>query len=278
MVPCQLVSDKRMTRENKQKEEISVLIITKNEEAKIKGCLESVAWADEIVLVDTGSDSHDKTNKIARKYGAQVYKYTQGSYDAWRSFALTKAKYDWVLYVDADERVTSDLRREIDSVLTGRYQFLPQFTAFAIPRRNIILGKEMRHGGWWPDYVKRLFRKDSLRSWTGNLHEEPVFEGSLGHLKNAFIHEKHATLSEMVEKTNKWSEVEAKLILDSGHPQMVWWRFMRIMATEFWLRMVVHKGFMDGAEGVIYALYQVWSRFLTYAKLWEMQSLVYKKK
>ena len=245
---------------------ISVIIVAKNEEAKIKECLESVSWADEIILIDTGSI--DRTMDIAGKFNANIYELNEGSWDLWRSYAIKKARFEWILYVDADERVTPLLRKEIETKIKKNNQ---SFSAFAIPRRNIILGKEMKHGGWWPDYVKRLYKREAITGWKGSLHEEPVFKGEMGHLINPLTHIKHANLTEMVEKTNKWSETEAKLLYDANHPPMKWWRFARIMLTEIWLRLIKSKGYKDGAEGIIYSFYQVWSRFLTYAKLWEMQ-------
>jgi hypothetical protein len=135
----------------------------------------------------------------------------------------------------------------------------------------------MRHGGWWPDYVKRLFLRRSLQKWIGDVHEEPVLKvlpagrQGIGHLKNPLIHIKHNNLSEMVKKTNKWSEIEARLMFDANHSKMNIIRFFTAMFREFWLRMVKHKAFLDGGEGTIYALYQAWSKFISYAKLWEMQ-------
>lgn len=249
---------------------ISVIIIAINEEKKIGDCLESVNWADEIILIDTGST--DKTKLIAKKYKAKIYDYGNGSYDKWRNEGLKKAKGEWVFYVDADERVTPLLKNEIFKTIS----VVRTENAFVVPRRNIILGREMKHGGWWPDYVKRLFRRKSLRKWVNSLHEEPVFEGSFGYLHEPLIHFKHTSLSEMVDKTNKWSKIEAKLLLDSAHPRMSWWRFVRIMATEGWLRLIKNQAFLDGTEGIIYAIYQMWSRFITYSKLWEMQTQ-YKK-
>ena len=244
---------------------LSAIVVAKNEEGKIGECLESLSFCDEIILVDSGST--DSTIKIAKQYKANIIHYTNGSFTQWRNEGLRYAKGEWVLYLDADERVTPLLRNEIIQ-LTNKSS---EFSAYAIPRRNIILGKEMKHGGWWPDYVKRFYKKDCLKKWTGDLHEEPVFAGNLGYLKNPIVHLKHNDLSEMVDKTNKWSEVEARLLYESDHPDMSWWRFFRVMASELWLRLIKLKGFLDGAEGIIYAIYQSWSKFLTYAKLWEMQ-------
>lgn len=254
---------------DKDKIKISVIIIAKNEEKKLPDCLKSVKWADEIVLIDSGSQ--DKTKDIARRYNAKIFEYNGGSYNDWRNEGLRKAKGRWILYVDADERVTPELKEEILKIVEGMKWNVENDNAYAIPRKNIILGKEMKHGGWWPDYVKRLFKKDKLKGWVGELHEEPVFQGELGYLKNPLIHLKHDNLSEMVDKTNKWSEIEAGLLYKSGHPKMTWWRFARIMLSELWLRLIIKMGFLDGVEGVIYAIYQMWSRFVTYGKLWEMQ-------
>jgi glycosyltransferase involved in cell wall biosynthesis len=246
---------------------LSVVIIAKNEQDKIKECLESVSWADEIVLVDTGST--DKTNDIAKKHKARITIQMTGSYDTWRNKGLRETKGDWILYIDADERVPPPLRKEI--IAKTRNQ-VSDFTAYAIPRRNFILGKEFKHGGEWPDYQKRLFLKKSLKSWKGKLHETPIYTGELGYLKKPLHHLKHDNLSDMVTKTNIWSEKEAKLLFNSNHPKMSWWRFLRIMITETFDRLVKKKGFMDGSEGIIYSFYQAWSKFITYGKLWEMQN------
>ncbi len=247
------------------KTKISTIIIAKNEENMIQSCLDSLSWCEEILLIDTGSI--DQTTKIAKKFGAKVVVYTSGkSFSDWRNKGLEEATNDWILYIDADERITPTLRREIKEILKN-----PLYDAYAIPRKNLILGKELHYGGWWPDYVKRLYRKDALKRWSGELHEEPEFLGGMGHLKSAMIHKKHETFSEMVDKTNNWSEIEAKLMYDSGHPPMNIPRFLTAMGREFWHRMIIKRAFLDGKIGIMFAMYQVFSRFVSYAKLWEMQ-------
>lgn len=254
-----------MKKEDKTK--LSVVVIAKNEEANIEECLESLQeMADEIILVDTGSK--DNTVTIAKKYKAKIVQLEGGTFSKWRNEGLKKAVGNWIFYIDADERVTPLLRKEINKLTN---EPVSQFSAYAIPRRNFILGKEMKYGGWFPDYVKRLYKKNSLQKWKGDLHEEPVFEGEMGHLEHPLIHKKHDSLADMVEKTNNWSNIEARLLYEDSHPKMAWWRFISIMLSEFYLRVVKLKGYKDGPEGIIYAFYQVWSRFMTYAKLWEMQ-------
>jgi glycosyltransferase involved in cell wall biosynthesis len=247
---------------------ISGIIIARNEEKVISDALKSLEFCDELILIDNGS--LDKTATIAKKFGAKVYEYkkiaSEGSFSEIRNFALTKANSDWVLYLDADERATPELKKEILDKLPDAKE-----NAFAVPRRNFIFGKEFKHSGQYPDYQKRLFKISELIKWTGDVHEEPEFKGKLGYLKNPMIHRKNMTLSQMVEKTNKWSEIEAKLMFEAKHPPMNLIRFGTAMAREFWLRMIVQMAFLDGALGIIYAIYQVFSKFTSYAKLYERQ-------
>lgn len=250
---------------------ISTIVIAKDAEKLIGECLDSISWADEIIVVDTGSK--DTTIEIAEKAGAKIYKLDKGTFSDWRNEGAKKATGDWILYIDVDERVTPLLKKEILQVIVNR-----SISAFAIPRRNILLGHEMKHGGWWPDYVMRLIKKDRFLRWEGELHEQPVISGKVGKLTEPLIHITHRTLSEMVEKTNKWSDIEARLLFESGHPKMTWWRFGSAMVREFWLRAIKEKGVLDGVVGWVEIIYQVFSRFVTYAKLWELQVLSSKGK
>ena len=249
------------------KNTISVVIIAKDEEKMLPGCLLTLKWADEVIVIDTGSS--DKTVKIAKKYKAKVFSFITGkNYSEWREEGLRRVTSSWIFYADADERVTSALAKELRDIATRSDL---QTFSFAVPRRNFVLGKELKHGGFFPDYQKRFFRKDNLTGWKGEVHEEPIYKGALGHLDNPLIHQKHETISEMVEKTNNWSEVEAKLMFQANHPKMNIPRFITAVIREFWYRMIVNLAFLDGRVGIIFALYQVFSRFCSYAKLWELQ-------
>lgn len=252
----------------KQKSKLSVVVITRNEEVHLPDCLKTVKWAEEIIVVDSGSS--DKTVEVAKGLGARVIEHKEGGFSDWRNRGLSEVRGEWILYIDADERVSNDLRHEIESVIEDNQSRIKQ-TAYAIPRRNIILGREMRHGGWWPDYVKRLFLKGKFKGWSGELHEEPHFQGELGHLQNPLIHIKEDNFEKMIDKTNEWSEIEAKLMYKANHPKMTILRFFSAGFREFWLRMIVKTAFLDGAEGVIFAFYQVYSRLISYTKLWEAQ-------
>ena len=230
-------------------EMISAIILVGGEYDKklLEKCINSLSWADEIIKVETEG--------------------LEGSFSEWRNYGAKKAQGDWLFYVDADEVVTPELREEIlKNVVEEKY------SAYAIPRKNILLGRQMRFGGWWPDYVLRLIKKDALIGWEGELHEQPKVKEDAGKLKNPLIHNSHRTLTEMVEKTNKWSEIEAKLLFNSGHPKMNIARFISAGAREFWQRGIIKLGFLDGTVGAVEVFYQTYSKLITYAKLWELQT------
>ncbi len=245
---------------------ISAVIIARNEEEKIEDCLKSLNWVDEIILVD-GSSS-DGTVQLAKKFGANIFEFEGSDFAARRNFGTKQTKGEWILHLDADERVTPKLRKEIERIIGDKKN---KFTHVAIPHQNYVFRKKMIHCGLFPDYVIRLFRKDKFIKWQGALHETVLVNGPLGYLNNFLVHIKHNNLADMVKKTNQWSEVEADLMFKAGHPPMNFPRFFSAISREFFLRMIKQTAFMDGTEGVIYGLYQVWSRFLSYAKLWEKQ-------
>lgn len=233
-----------------KKETISAIVLVGGNYDKdlLKKCLNSVSWCDETIKVET--------------------KDVQGGFSEWRNEGAKMAKSNWLLYVDTDEEVTNDLKNEIESTINN-FKFTK--SAYAVPRKNKLLGHFMRWGGWYPDYVVRLIRKSSLKGWFGELHEQPLINGEIGHLKNDLLHDSHRSISEMVEKTNKWSEIEAKLLYESGHPKMNFVRFCSAGFREFLYRGVRKLGFLDGTAGIIEIIYQIYSRLITYSKLWEMQ-------
>ncbi|OGM03115.1 hypothetical protein A2115_03430 [Candidatus Woesebacteria bacterium GWA1_41_8] len=243
---------------------VSAIIIAKNEAEMIGDGLESVLWADEIIVIDSGSV--DKTIDIAKRYGAKIYKTRSGSFSDWRKQGAKRAQGEYLFYLDADERVTPLLRAEIKKAVSDE-----SAPAYAIPRKNILLGHEMHWGGWWPDYVIRLIKATALISWKGELHEYPEISGEVIKLRQPLIHITHTNLTEMVEKTNYWSETEARLLFESGHPPVVWWRFVSIAFREFWFRGIRKMAFLDGPVGIIELIYQIFNRLIIYAKLWEFQ-------
>jgi len=245
---------------------LSVVIIAKNEEEMITACLKSVSWANEIVLVDSGST--DATPAIAKKYSARVI-FADGKridYAKWRNVGLKTSRGDWLLYVDADERITPSLRQSIEKVMTES-----AFSAYEIRRINYFLGQEMHHGGGRPDYVKRLFRRRQLKSWEAKLHESPLFDGEMGRLEAPLLHFTHRDLVSMMNKTIRWTKIEADLLYQNGHPPVVWWRFFRMMASKFYERIIRQQAWRDGTVGWINAIFEVFDTFIIYARLWEMQ-------
>lgn len=231
----------------------------------IGDCLLSLKFSDEIIVVDTGNT--DATNTIAKKYLAKVVKSEGKDYSQFRNTGYKVAQGEWILYVDADERVTPLLRREIEQIIHST----ETKSAYAVPRQNIFLGRLMKYGGWGDDYVIRLFKTANLRGWHRPLHEKPDYEGELGELSQPLIHISHRDLSSMLDKTLAFTSYEVKLRLASRHPPVVVWRLVRVMATEFWLRFVKLSAWRDGIEGIIDGIFQVFNIFIIYARLWEMQ-------
>ena len=241
---------------------ISVLIITKNEEEVIEDCIKSVKEiADEIIVVD---DSSDKTPEIAEKLGAKVIKNSFKNFSDQRNIALNYTKNEWVFYIDADERATPQFIKEAKEKIKGSPE---NIAGFFVRRQTFYFGKDWN----FTDKVERLFRKSKLLGWKGIVHETPSVDGGVEIINEPILHFTHRNLSQMLEKTNRWSEYEAKLRLDSNHPRMNVLRFMRVIITGFLKSYVKEKGFKNGTAGLIEAIYQGYSMFITYSKLWEMQ-------
>ncbi|MBI5619623.1 glycosyltransferase family 2 protein [Candidatus Gottesmanbacteria bacterium] len=242
---------------------ISAIIIARNEESRIAKCLSSVAWVDERIVVDNGST--DGTREVAKKQGASAISAPE-TYDfsKLRNLGKKKASGEWLLYVDADEIVSEELVKEIKKVISFQSSAI---SGYELRRKNYYLGHP------WPadEYILRLMRKDALIGWFGQLHETARIKGEIGRLSASLIHTTHRTREEMVAKTNEWSEVESKLRFDAGHPPIVWWRLLRVMTTAFWDSFIRQGGRKAGTIGWIESIYQAFSIFITYAKLWEMQ-------
>lgn len=251
---------------------LSIIIITRNEEEMIQGALKSVKFADQIIVADGGSE--DKTVEIAKDLGAEVLvnKQNKTNFAHWRNQALDHAKHDWVFYLDADERASEDLRKKLISLVTKHKHQTPKYSAYALPRENYYFGKRVKHGGSWPDYVIRLFYKPDFIKWEGKLHEQPKFKGKLKHLKAPLKHHTHRDLTSMMKKSIKWTKTEAQLLYKSGHPPVAWWRILRMMMTKFWQRIIKQGAWKDGTAGWINAIFEVFNTFIIYARLWEMQN------
>ena len=241
---------------------ISVIILTRNVENEIVPALVSAQFADEIIIVDTGST--DNTLDICRKYQVKIIHSPGNNFSKWRNDGAKEAKGDWLLYLDSDERIPLKLAEEILKETNS-----PLHQAYTISRYEVFLGKHLNH--WGDPRVLRLIEKKSLIKWQGKLHEQPKISGSLGKLNNQLLHLSHKNIDEKVLNTLHWSQTESDLLLKANHPPMVGWRFIRVMLTEFWDRCFRQGLWRDGTEGWIEIIYQLFSKFLTYERLWEKQ-------
>ena len=176
---------------------------------------------------------------------------------------MREAKREWLLYVDTDERVSSELKKAIQNVIQNGTD-----AAYRLERKNFYLGNHP-----WPkiELLERLFKKSQLREWYGALHETAKVAGSVGQLHGFLLHYTHRDLASMLEKTISWSPIEARLRFDANHPTIVTWRLVRVMLTGFWNSYVTQGGWRAGTMGWIESIYQGYSMFITYASLWEMQ-------
>ncbi len=242
---------------------ISVLIISLNEEDVISDAIKSVAdFADEVVVVDGGSS--DKTIEIAEKFGARVVKNKFKDFSDQRNLAATVAKGDVLFYLDSDEQATPEFIIE----LKQRLDLNPGLAGFYVRRKTFYYGRDWH----FEDRVQRVFRRDKLKEWYGVVHETPKVEGKLGDVFEPILHYTHRNLEQMIAKTNEWSESEAELRLRANHPKMNIWRFPRVMITAFFGSYFKGGGWRNGTAGIVEAIYQMYSMFLTYAKLWELQT------
>jgi glycosyltransferase involved in cell wall biosynthesis len=246
---------------------LSAIIIAKNAEELIADCLDSLTFCDEIILID--DNSTDRTAEIAAHMGAKVIP-TQNfialrSFAEKRNFGLKKTKNKWVFYIDTDERVSPKLAESIKQIVNSRKQ---QHQAYRIQRQNFYFGKHE-----WPfiEKLERLFDKTALKGWQGELHETAVVDGTIGNLEGYLLHYTHRDLTSMISKTIDWSQTEAELRYNTNHPSMTWWRFPRVMLTAFWNSYIKQKGYKAGTAGLVESIYQAFSMFITYARLWEMQ-------
>ena len=246
------------------KKTLSVIVIAKNEEKNLPECLKRLKFAGEIILID--NNSTDRTHWVAKKFNARIYNYAGMDFSKMRILGARLGSFNWLLYIDADERVTAERAKEIKEKLIRPPQKAAP-AAYSLIRRNFYFRRS------WPagENIIRLIKKDALIGWSGPVHESPRINGTVSRLKNPLLHYTHNDLFDMVEKTNLWSETEADLRYKKNHPEVVWWRFYRVMLTAFFNYFIRQNGFRAGAIGLVESLFQAFSIFITYAKLWERQ-------
>lgn len=248
----------------------SVVIVTKNEERNIGDALESVKDFEDIVVVD--SFSEDRTVQICKEYTDRIFQHKWQGYAKQKQIAIDYAKKDWVFLLDADERMSPELKKEISNLFTDKTKIVYQ--GYYIPRKNYFLGKWIKHSGWWPDYTIRLFRKDSSRVQQREVHEKVIVKGQTGYLKNPLEHYTYETISEFIFKMQNYSTLSAKEIIKEKIPPTVLFLKMTINPIFTFIKMFLLKqGFRDGFHGFILSVLYSFYTFLKYLKTWELKKI-----
>jgi len=241
---------------------LSVILITKNEAANIRACLESVAWADEIIVVDSGST--DDATPIAREMGAKVYEHDWPGFGLQKNRALGYATSDWVFSIDADERVTPELRAELEQVMRD-----DKAEGYYCPRLSQFCGTFIHHSGWYPDYVLRLFKRDAGRFSDSLVHESVQLNGASAKLKSPLLHYSYLTMNDVERKVEHYSSAAAQQMFQAGRRSNLagaalsaGWEFVR---TYF-----IRLGVLDGVAGWQIACMNTRTTWLKYRKLAKM--------
>ncbi len=240
---------------------ISVIIITKNAGTTIRRCVESLAWADEVIVVDSGSS--DDTRDICHALGAKVTVTADWpGFGPQKNRALDLVTGDWVFSIDADEWVTPELRDEmLDTVRSAAAA-----PAYAIPRRSSFCGRYMKHSGWWPDHVIRLFRRGAARFSDTQAHERLIVDGAIRKLKQPLMHEAIIDLDQMTLKMNLYSSASARDLYARGRSASIWTALLH-GGWAFFRTYVLRLGFLDGREGLMLAIANAEGSYYRYAKL-----------
>jgi len=240
---------------------LSVIVITKNEAHNIQACLQSVLFADQIVVLDSGST--DGTLDMARKLGAEVSENLD-----WKGFgvqknrALALARSDWVLSIDADERVTPALQAEMQAAMEN-----PGYEVYGFPRLSSYCGQYMRHSGWYPDRITRLFKRNAAMFSDELVHERVITSHPIGQLESPLLHESFRNFEAVLDKANRYSTAGAQILLEKGRTASVG----KAIAHGFWAffrTYVLRRGFLDGRMGLVLAISNAEGTYYRYLKLW----------
>lgn len=245
---------------------ISVVINTLNEERNVGRAIESVKWADEIIVCDMYSE--DKTVEIAKKLGAKIFCHKREDFvEPARNFAISKASNDWVLILDSDEEIPQSLALKIEELTKNA----DNVNYVEIPRKNTIFNKWMKASMWWPDYHIRLFRKGKV-VWNNTIHSKPQIEGKGVILPQeepfAITHHNYQFVSQFIERMNRYSSIQARELKNQS-VVFEWEDLIEKPLGEFLSRFFAQKGYLDGLHGFALSLLQAFSFFVVYLKLWE---------
>lgn len=251
-----------MTKTNKSS--ISIVIIARNEEKNIVDCIEGLSWVDEIIVIDDNSE--DRTREIAEKNGASVFVHSlNDNFSDQRNFGLEKATGEWVLFLDADERISKKLKEEIRTIINDPNQLTD---GFLIQRRDILWGRELRYGEVGNIILLRLARR-SNGVWGGAVHEKWNVKGIIGTLKNPIIHYPHQDIDEFIKEINFYTSIRAhELYREKQHSS--WISILVYTKAKFLKGYFLELGFLDGIPGFIHALLMCFHSFLVRVKLWQL--------
>jgi glycosyltransferase involved in cell wall biosynthesis len=241
---------------------LSVTVVAWNEEERLRACLDSVAWADEIVVVD--AESTDKTAGVAREFTDRVWVRPWPGFAVQKNFALEQATGEWILSLDADERVTPELAARIRRILAAP----DTASGYSIPRKNLFWGAWVRHGGLYPDYQLRLFRRGAGRFVEDAVHESVTVDGRVEALAEPLLHQSYRDLEDFVRRSNRYSTLAAQDWVRRGRPVSVAALVMKPLAR-FVSMYIVKRGFLDGWRGLVLAVLYAEYVFLRMAKAWE---------
>jgi len=256
----------RLMREMPMAEKIplSVAIITKDEAANLPGCLKSVAFARQIVVVDSGST--DGTLEIARDFGCDVFVEPWKGFGPQKQMAIDRCREPWVLVLDADERIPPETEAAIRAVVSGGES---SASGCSFPRRNFFQGRWIRHMGWWPDRITRLFQNGRGRMTEAPVHEAVDVSGQVVPLESPIEHYTESRLSEILKKIDKYSTLAAEEAFREGRRSSIWGAIVRAELT-FFQDYVLRLGFLDGRQGLVLSVTDAVNKFFKYAKLSEL--------
>jgi glycosyltransferase involved in cell wall biosynthesis len=239
-----------------------VVVITLDEEERLRACLESVAWADEIVVVD--AESTDKTVQVAREFTDRVVVRPWPGFAAQKNFALGQARAEWILSLDADEEVSRELKDDVARVLADPRPH----DGYRVPRRNIMWDRWIRHGGLYPDWQLRLFRRGRGRFPDRSVHESVVVDGSVGRLRGPLLHRSYHDVADFLARADRYSSLAAQEWVESGRRVGLLELVARPLGR-FLSMYLVRGGFLDGRRGLLLAVLYAYYVFIRSAKVWE---------
>ncbi|MFC1512707.1 glycosyltransferase family 2 protein [bacterium] len=242
---------------------ISAVVITRNEEKNIKDCLDTIQWVDEIIVVD--AESADKTVEIVQNYTDELFLKEWTGFSAAKNFGIQKAQGTWILSVDADERVTPELRDEILAVKDKQ----DTKDGYYIPRLLFFCGKPVRFGGCYPDYQLRFFKKGKGLFDNKPVHEQVYINGDTGYLKHNLLHYSYNTMKDYWERFNIYTSLDAQKKKETG--QFFNFLNLAVFPWELFRRNIIKLGILDGIPGIFYHIFSAVSCLVKYAKLWELK-------